>query len=159
MGLITSFLNGVANLMNETDFEVKIEEAVKNKDSQTVVFVNVCRIDDAKLSQYAIDTALNDNSPVFIKSDQGQAILVKADANNHVETSIVPPYKGEYIFVCDYNANRADVQCEHYSYTRDPRIISNDIFAYKYYEKERILCCTVKTDIVDAFKKLLTKNN
>lgn len=132
-----------------------IENLADNNDAQTSVFTNVRRLDDVYISSYAVDAALDDYSPVWLLSDQGKILLAKAAPASDVEHKTVPPAEGDYIFICDYNARRQDVRTRHFTYTRDPKTISDDVIAYFFYEEKNTLICTANSDAVAAFKKYL----
>ena len=153
MGL-TNLINKAANFIGATNFSVTMEDLVEKNDGQTTVFTNIRRIDGAYISGYAIDAALDDNAPVFLASDQGQILLVKCEAGESPETSMVPPLPGDYICIADFMGNREDVVTEHYRYIRDSRTISDDVFAYLYDEKNRVLACSVNPEAVKSFKEL-----
>ena len=154
MGL-ANLLNKVSNFMGKTTFSVMMENLVKNNDGQTTVFTNVHRIDGADISSYAIDAALDDDSPVFLVSDQGQILLVKCEVGESPEASIVPPRPGDYTCIVDFMGNREDVVTEHYRYIKDSRTASNDVVAYFYDEKSRVLVCSANPEAVKSFKELV----
>lgn len=136
----------------EKGFEENLVKLANGGDAQTSVFTNVRRIDDVFISKYAIDEALVDDSPVWLLSDQGKILLSKSDTEE-----IIPPVAGDYISIRDFNARRSDVGTEHFSYTRDPKTISNDVFAYCFDAATNILICTVNADAVDTFKKIFER--
>ena len=149
MGIV-NFVTGLMDEAIETTFIENLDKLVNSGDPQTSVFTNVRRIDDVFISAYAIDEALADDSPVWLLSDQGKIFLSKiAD-----EREIIPPVPGDYIAIRDFNARRTDVETEHFSYTRDPKTISNDVFAYFFDAEKNILVCSVNADAVDTFKTI-----
>lgn len=136
----------------EETFKENLVKLANSGDAQTSVFTNVRRIDDVFISAYAIDEALVDDSPVWLLSDQGKILLSKSDAEE-----IIPPVAGDYISIRDFNARRSDVRTEHFSYTRDPKTISNDVFAYYFDAATNVLICTVNAEEVDTFKKIFER--
>lgn len=151
---IFSFITRAMNEALETGFIEKMAELSKG-DAQTSVFTNVRRIDDVFISEYAINEALLDDSPVWLLSDQGKILLCNPQSLTNNNNLIIPPVKGDYTLICDYNARQEDVRTNHFSYTRDPKIISNDIVAYTFNAENNILICSVSSDAVDRFKKIL----
>ena len=141
--------------LKQINFLSKIENLAAKYDAQTSVFTNVRRIDDVYISSYSIDAALDDYSPVWLTSDQGKIFFAKAAPAVDVEHKTVPPVAGDYIFICDYNARRQDVHARHFTYTRDPKTISDDVVAYMFDEETNTLTCTANSDAVAAFKKFL----
>ena len=156
---ITNFFKGFLGDVRNFSFISEMESLAKKSDSQTSVFTNVRRIDDVHISSYAIDGALEDHSPVWLLSDQGKIFLAKAAPAVNVEQKTIPPVAGDYIFICDYNIRRQDFRTEHFSYTRDAKTISDDIFAYFFEPTENILICSVNDDAVKGFKKILNQQN
>lgn len=154
MGIISSIKSGL-NSITSVRFSRKMNKLIKNSDSQTVVFTNVRRVDDVAISSYAIDAALDDNSPVWLLSDQGKILLTKAASDVNIPSTIVPPIAGEYILICDYAATRTDFRGRHFSYTREPKLISDDSFAYVFDAEDKTLSCTANADAVDLFKEIL----
>lgn len=143
----------MANVVSEVSYECTMKNLIKSPDSKTVVFTNVCRIDGVLLSSYAVEAALDDGSPVYLQSDQGNIMLAKGEADNHIEET-VPPQQGDYIFICDYNLQRKDVLTEYYNYKREKNILSNDVFAYYFDKEKRILCCTINEEAVKEYKDM-----
>ena len=152
---IFSFFKEIGNVKSLIQFENKINDLHDKSDPQTTGFTNVRRIDDVYISEYAINTALDDFAPVWLLSDQGKIFLSKAAPASEVEHKTIPPVAGEYIFICDCSAQHQDVTRKHFTYRRDPKTISNDIFAYLFDEKKNILVCTVNTEAVEIFKKIV----
>lgn len=141
--------------LRKINFIGKMELLAEKADPQTAVFTNVRRLDDVYLSEYAIDAALDDYSPVWLLSDQGKIFLAKAAPASDVEHKTVPPAEGDYIFICDYNARRQDIRTRHFTYTREPKTISDDVVAYLFDAEKNILICTANADAVEAFKKIV----
>ena len=151
---IFSFITGAMNEALEIGFIEKMSELAKG-DAQTSVFTNVRRIDDVFISEYAINEALLDDSPVWLLSDQGKILLCNPQSLTNSDNLLIPPVKGNYTLICDYNARQKDVRTNHFSYTREPKTISNDIVAYTFNAENSILICSVNSDAVDRFKKIL----
>ena len=149
---IFKFITGIMNDAIEETFVENLIKLANGGDAQTSLFTNVRRIDDVFISNYAIDEALVDDSPVWLLSDQGKILLCKNDAED-----IIPPVAGDYISIRDFNARRADVTTKHFSYTRDPKTISNDVFAYYFDAVKNILICTVNDDAVNTFKEIFER--
>lgn len=158
MGLLDYLSNAAEDSLFEAvigTFWEPMGNLIKNNDPNTVVFTNVRRIDDVTISSYAIDAAVDDDSPVWLLSDQGKILLTKVEADVDIARTIVPPKEGEYILICDYAATRTDFRGRHFSYIRVPNLISNDIVAYYLDIKEHILVCSTETNVVDTFKKII----
>lgn len=154
MGIISS-IKSTINDINVIKFLRKMGKLAEISAPQTLILTNVRRIDDIKISSYAIDAAVDDNSPVWLLSDQGKILLTKAAPDVDIARTIIPPVPGEYILICDYAANRKDFRGRHFSYIREPKIISSDVFAYLFNEDTNILICTVNDSAVNSFKKII----
>lgn len=154
MGIISAIKDTMMEATIDTFWE-PMGNLLKSNDPNTVAFTNVRRIDDVAISSYAIDAAVDDDSPVWLLSDQGKILLTRATADVDIARTIVPPEKGEYILICDYAAARSDFRGRYFSYTRVPNLISNDIVAYYFDMQNHILVCSTETNVVDTFKRII----
>ena len=157
MGL-TNFFKSLSNEVTKAAFEAHMESLIKKADSKTVVFTQVRRIDGESLSSYAIEAALEDGSPVYLQTAQGKVMLAKGEFDNHIENT-VPPEKGDYIFICDYNIQREDIYTEYYNLKRESNTQSDDIFAFYFLEEKGVLCCSANEEAVRYFKDVYEKKN
>lgn len=158
MGLLDYLANAAEDSLFEAvigTFWEPMGKLLKSNDPNTVAFTNVRRIDDVAISSYAIDAAVDDDSPVWLLSDQGKILLTRATADVDIARTIVPPEKGEYILICDYAAARSDFRGRYFSYTRVPNLISNDIVAYYFDVKNHILVCSTEVEVVKTFKEII----
>ena len=150
------FLTKANNWMSNFNFTFTMEQLAKEGDAQTKVFTNICRVDGASISSYAVDTALDNNAPVYLLTDQGMVLLVKSGVNNNLVNTIVPPVPGDYICFTDGASKCMNVETEYYRYIIDEIITSNDIYAYWYDDVKHVLYCSTNEKAVKEFEEVMS---